>query len=115
MIKPKSILANIILLLLLINTSLADQRIKIGVSTALTGNGATLGDDIRRSLEFANEELAQGKYSFVFEDDGCSAKGAVNVAHKLINIDRVRYVIGFACSSAVLGSASIYEARKVVG
>jgi branched-chain amino acid transport system substrate-binding protein len=90
------------------------NKITIGVSTALTGNAATLGSDIRRSLLFARDDLAPDKYEFLFEDDACSGKGAATVARKLIDVNKVRYVLGFACSSTVLGSASIYEQAKVV-
>ncbi|MDC0357829.1 ABC transporter substrate-binding protein [Oligoflexia bacterium] len=87
---------------------------KIGVSTALTGNASTYGIDIKNALLFANKKLTGGRYQLIIEDDRCSGQGAATIAHKLINVDRVKFVLGFACSSTVLASAPIYEKAEVI-
>lgn len=99
---------------ILLGDAQADGRVKIGVAIPATGNAAIWGEDIRNSLMFANEELADGRYELVFEDDGCNPKSSVTAAHKLINIHKVRYVIGMPCSGAVMGAAEIYEKAGVV-
>ena len=58
--------------------------------------------------------MADGLYEFIFEDDKCSGKDAVTVAHKLINIDKVDAVIGFACSGAALAALPLYEKAGVL-
>jgi branched-chain amino acid transport system substrate-binding protein len=88
--------------------------IKIGVSVPLTGPSATYGADIRDVLLFANKKLANGRYQFVIEDDKCINREAVNVAHKLIDVDKVKYVLGFGCSGSVLATAPLYEKAGVV-
>lgn len=92
----------------------ADEPIRIGVSVPLSGEGAGYGADIKNGLLFAAEKLAPGKYQLIIEDDQCSEKGAVTVAHKLIHIDKVKYVLGFGCSGALLGAAPVYERAKVL-
>jgi len=94
--------------------SLAQEKIKIGVSTPLTGDAATYGIDVRNALVFANEKYAKNKYELVFEDDKCNGREAATVAHRLIGIVKVKYVLGFPCSGALLPSAPLYEKAKVV-
>ncbi|WKZ56370.1 MAG: ABC transporter substrate-binding protein [Bdellovibrionota bacterium] len=92
----------------------AEDRIKIGVSVALTGNAATYGTDIKNTLLFANDKLAGGRYELIIEDDMCEGKTGISVAHKLVNVDKVKYVLGYACSSSLLASAKVYEENKVI-
>lgn len=87
--------------------------IKIGVSTALTGDATPWGHDIRDVFTFANKHFGQGRYQLIFDDDQCSPKEAVTVAKKFIGTDKVEAVVGFACSGPLLGAASLYEAAKV--
>ena len=94
--------------------ALADSpKIKIGISTALTGSAATYGQDVKDGILFAAKVFAPERYEFVIEDDKCSGKDAVTVAQKLIHVDKVQYVIGFACSGAALAAAPAYEAAKI--
>lgn len=83
---------------------------KIGVSVPLTGDAAAFGTDIRRVIEYANDRLGGGKYSLLVEDDKCSGKDAVSVAHKFVEQDKVQFVLGPVCSGAALSAAPIYEA-----
>lgn len=92
----------------------AEPAVKIGVSTSLTSDAGTYGLDMRDFMLFASEKLAPGRYQLVFEDDRCSGKDAVSVAHKLINVDQVRYVTGFPCSGATLAALPIYEKAGVL-
>lgn len=94
----------------------ADEQkvVKIGVSAPLSGGASTYGEDIKNSLEFANNKIAGGKYDLIFEDDRCTGKDATVVAHKLMEIDHVDYVTGFGCSGAILSAAPVYEQAKTV-
>lgn len=87
----------------------ADNKIKIGISTALTGNGATYGNDLKNVVIFANEKLANNRYDLVFDDDKCDGREAVAVAHRFIDVLNLKYVTGFACSSTVLSTAKLYN------
>lgn len=92
----------------------ADEKIVLGVSSALTGGAATYGVDIKNILTFANQKLYQNRYEFVFEDDKCNGRDAVTAAQKFINILHVRAVVGFACSGTILASAPLYEKSKTI-
>ena len=87
----------------------ADEPIAIGVSTILTGEGSTYGEDIKNVLLFANEKLGQGKFRLVIEDDKCNPKDAITVAKKLTSSDKVRGVVGYGCSGALLGAAPVLD------
>lgn len=103
-----------IALLLMGRPAIAQEKIKIGVSVPLSGGAATYGVDVKNSLLFANEKLANNKYEFLFEDDVCNGKSAVSIAHKFIDVLGLKYVTGFACSGTVLPSAPLYERGKVL-
>jgi len=89
------------------------ESVKVGVSTPLTGPSATYGTDIKNALNFINSEILKNRFTLVFEDDKCNGKDAVSVAKKLIHIDKVKAVIGFGCSGALLSAAPIYNAAKI--
>ena len=91
-----------------------DRKIKVGVSTVLTGDSAAAGQDVRDAILFANEKFGNGRYEIIIEDDKCSPKDAVSVAHKFISVDKVDYVIGLLCSGATLAAAPLYEKAKIV-
>lgn len=98
----------------LATSALSQEKVKVGISTALSGNGASLGEDIKNAAIFANRTFADNRYDLVFEDDKCNGKDAVTIAQKLINIDQIKYVFGFACSGALLASAPIYQRADVL-
>ena len=91
----------------------AQEKIRAGISVPLTGPGAPYGHDILNVLTFLNEAVYQGAFEFTIEDDRCDPRQAVSVAHKLINLDRIKYVLGLPCSGAVLAAAPVYEKAKV--
>ena len=91
----------------------ADSKVTLGVSAPLTGPAAAWGADLKNVITFANEKLADGKYTLRFEDDKCTPKEAVTVAHKLIQTDKVSGVF-LVCGGTVLGSAPIYDRANVI-
>ncbi len=103
-----------ILISICISYSVYAEPIKIGVSVPLTGTTVNWGKDILNGISFANEELAKGAYQLIVEDDKCDPKESVTVAHKLVNQDGVKYVLGMACSGPLLAAAPIYEKAKVL-
>ena len=81
---------------------------RLGLSAPLSGPGAGWGNDVKNVLLFANEKLAGGRYSLVFEDDRCDPKTALSAARKFISIDHVREVF-VVCGQSVLSSAKTYR------
>lgn len=94
--------------------------IKIGFSTALSGDAAAWGLPIKKGAEIALDKVNQEggvngrKLELIFEDDKCDGKEGVTVANKLINVDKVPAVIGTVCSAATLAMAPIAEQNKVL-
>lgn len=108
------LLAPCFFVLLVCFSAVAEEKMRIGVSVPLTGNAATYGVDTQNVLIFANEKLADGKYEFVFEDDKCSGRDAVAIAHRFVGVLKLPYVLGFPCSGPLLSAAKLYERAKVV-
>src|SRR3989344_8626278 len=86
---------------------------KIGVMLPLTGDGAAYGLPIRKSLQIAVDEInANGgvngkKLEPVYQDSKCNPKDGNAAAQTLINIDKVKVIIGGICSGETLGAASL--------
>lgn len=95
-------------------TARADARIPIGVSVSLTGPAAPWGADVRDGIEFANKRFGREKYKLIVEDDACSAKEGVSIAQKFVSRDKVKFVLGYNCSSVLLAAAPIYRANGVM-
>ncbi len=95
-------------------TTAPQEKVKIGIAVPLSGGAASYGTDIKNALLFANKRIANNAYEFVIEDDHCNDKDAVNIAQKMVNIDKVQFMLGFGCSGTVLASAPVYERAKVV-
>lgn len=103
----------IVIVLFSLESSSADS-VKIGVQVALTGDAAFLGKDTMNALRFANEYFFDNKYEFVVEDDQCSAKGALAVARKLVELQRLPFVLGVSCNESLLAAAPVYRKNKTV-
>jgi branched-chain amino acid transport system substrate-binding protein len=54
------------------------------------------------------------RYQLIIEDDHCAGRDAASIAQKFVSLDKVNYVLGPTCRSAVLSSAPIYEQAKIV-
>jgi branched-chain amino acid transport system substrate-binding protein len=101
------------LIIALSKPSTADERIKIGILSALTGDSATYGVDSRNGLLFANDYFFAGKYDFVIEDDHCDSAAAVSIAQKFANLDHLKYVAGIGCNSVLMATAPIFDRAGV--
>lgn len=92
----------------------SEPKSKLGLSTALTGAASQYGLDIRNTVAFANKVLAHDAYEIVVDDDKCDGKTSITVAKKLVEIDGVREILGYTCSSSLMAAASYLERKKVV-
>jgi branched-chain amino acid transport system substrate-binding protein len=94
--------------------------IKIAVLAPLSGQVATFGESTRNGVLLAIDEWnAKGgvlgkKIVTVVEDSQCSADPAVNAANKVIDQDKVHYIIGEVCSSASIPVSQITEAKGIL-
>lgn len=103
--------------LALLNISIAmaaDKTIKIGIAGPFTGPYASFGDQFWLGAEKAVADLNSNggidgnQIVLIKADDACNPKQAVQVAQKLVNVEKVTAVIGHFCSAATLAAANIY-------
>ena len=93
---------------------------KIGVMYPLTGDAAAYGLPIQKTTKYAADEInAKGgvngkKLELIYEDSKCNPKDGNAAAQKLINIDKVKVIIGGVCSGETLGAAPLANDNKVV-
>jgi len=96
------------------------QPIMLGFISSLTGDAASYGKDDLSAATIAIEEInAQGgiggrQLKLIAEDGKCSGTEASLAAQKLVNVDKVKIVLGGACSGETLTIAPITEAQKVI-
>jgi len=98
----------------------ADQILKIGTMSPLTGPYAADGNDIRQGTEIAVEIIKEqgGIAGFtdikVFpQDTACDPKQAVAAANKLIN-EQVTGVVGAYCSSSTIPSSETLAEESII-
>ena len=93
---------------------------KIGVMYPLSGDAAAYGIPIQKTTKYAADEInAKGgvngrKLELIYEDSKCNPKDGNAAAQKLINIDKVKVIIGGVCSGETMGAAPLANDNKVV-
>ena len=89
-------------------TAFAQDSIRIGYVTTLSGPTAVIGNDMRNSVELALEHLGRrmgGKpVEVIFEDDQQRPEVGKQRTDKLVQQDRVPIVAGFIWSNVLLAS-----------
>lgn len=97
----------------------SNEPIKIGVILPLTGDAAAYGDPVQNGIKLAAEQINQAggidgrQVVMIYEDDKCDGQGGASAGQKLVNVDRVKYIIGPVCSSPAFGFEPITSAAKV--
>ena len=95
-----------------------EEVIKIGFIGPLSGDEAKGGESELNAINLALEDLGwkinNKKVKIIAEDGKCNGKEAATAAQKLINVDKVKVILGGACSAETLGAAPITEANKVI-
>ncbi len=91
--------------------------IKVGILAPLSGPAPTYGISHRNAAQMAIDEWnAKGgvlgrQIEAVVVDSQCAPDPAVNAANKLIDQDKVHYIIGEVCSKASVPVAEVAEPR----
>lgn len=97
-----------------------DSPIRIGFIGPLTGDAVSYGEPIHNAVRLAVDEInASGGVNgrmveVIYEDGKCANKDAVNAAQKLVNIDKVRFIIGGVCSGETLPILPITDPAGVL-
>jgi branched-chain amino acid transport system substrate-binding protein len=85
------------------STVFADDAVKIGMITTLSGGGSGLGIDIRDGFQLAVDEeggtLGGVAIELIIEDDGRKPDKATEIADRMIKRDKVQVMTGIVWSN----------------
>jgi ABC-type branched-subunit amino acid transport system substrate-binding protein len=96
------------------------DTIKVAILAPLSGPVPSFGEMTRDGALLAIEEWnAKGgvlgkKIIPVVEDSQCTPDPAVNAANKVIDQDRVKFIVGEVCSKASIPVSEIANSKKVI-
>jgi branched-chain amino acid transport system substrate-binding protein len=96
------------------------EQIKIGVLAPLSGPVPTFGVMTRDGALLAIDEwngkggVLGKKIAALVEDSQCTPDPAVNAANKLIDQNKVKYLVGEVCSKASIPVSEIANTKKVL-
>lgn len=97
-----------------------EDTIYVGLYTSLTGNSAGGGECLEQGIRLAMDEVngAGGikgkKIELIVYDDGGTTEGAVKAVTRLLEVDKVDYIIGSFLSPNVLATHTLTEEAKVL-
>ena len=96
------------------------DAVKVGLLFPMTGPVPTYGQSSREGAELAIQEwndkggvLGQ-QVEWVLEDDGCDGATATDAANKLMDQDKVKFIVGEVCSSASIPVSEIANPKQVL-
>lgn len=98
--------------------SASGKEIKIGMMSALSGNEAKMGQDMKQAAELAVDEInAAGgingsKIKLVAQDDACDPQTATAAANKLVS-EGVTAVVGGYCSGAAIPATGVFHQNGI--
>jgi len=97
-----------------------EEPIKIGVIVVLSGDAAIYGEDAKKGLDLALEEINKEggvlgkKIELIYEDSRLDPKEAVTAMNKFINIDRLPIVIIAEGSGPTSAVAPLADSNKTL-
>lgn len=97
-----------------------EEPLKIGGIAPLTGDEAGLGIALQRAAEMAIAEINQAggvlsqPIEMIWEDGKCGEREATAAVQKLINVDKVKFILGGVCPQESLVIAPVAESAKVI-
>lgn len=98
--------------------SVHDDTFRIGWISPMTGPASKYGADSAAVLAMRDVNARGGvmgkKLELIMEDGKCSGPDAAFAARKLVEVDRVEFILGGHCSTETLAIAPIVEQAKVV-
>src|SRR3981189_96943 len=104
----KILLAGCAALVLGLAPAAAQQKtVKIGFISTFSGPVAAIGNDMRNSFELGldhpGRKLGALPVEVIYEDDQIKPDVGVQKTQKLIESDKVDFVVGYICSKVLLG------------
>ncbi len=92
------------------------EPIRIGFIGSLSSDSVSYGAFIKNSIDLAVKDLrTQGRLiDIVYEDSKCDGETARAAITKLINVDKIKIIIGGVCNGETLAMSEIAEKNRVV-
>jgi len=94
------------------------ESVNIGVMMPLTGEGSFWGQNGRKGIELALDQINNREnrfsYNLIIEDSKTEPKTAVSAFTKLVEVDKVNYCLVDMISGNVLAIAPIAERNQVI-
>src|SRR5262245_42522998 len=88
--------------------SAQQKTVKIGFVSTFSGPTAVIGNDMRNAFELALDHLGRKlgglPVEVIYEDDQIKPEVGVQKSQKLVESDKVNFVVGFICSNVLLAS-----------
>src|SRR5215203_6159000 len=111
--------AGVSLLALTISPALAQQQnVKIGFISTFSGPAAAIGNDMRNAFELAldhhGRKIGGLPVEVIYEDDQIKPEVGVQKTQKLIESDKVDFIVGFIWSNVLLASLKPIVDSKTV-
>jgi branched-chain amino acid transport system substrate-binding protein len=110
----------LLLVVAIIGCQQAPKELKIAILSPMSGKVPTFGLSTKEGALLAIDEWnAKGgvlgmKITAIVEDSQCTPDPAVNAANKVVNQDKVHYIVGEVCSKASIPISEIANAAKVI-
>ena len=102
------------------NSPISTESIKIGSILILSGQGASWGEATKNGVDLAIKDINSNggvngqKLEAIHEDDSSDPKKAVSAFNKLVDQNKVKFIIGPNWSNTGLAVKSLAENRQVV-
>lgn len=103
-----------------VSAEIPEGPIVLGAMTPLSGEAVVYGEGQRQIIDLAVEEIntAGGvnghQLQLIWEDDKCSPQDGTTATQKLVEVDKVKFIIGQLCSGPTLAAAEITEPAGVI-
>ena len=128
--KRKNIILVVVLIIIVVIIGLISRagsssdvassgNIKVGFIAPLTGDAAVYGEPALNVTQLAINEINTSggingrQLQLIVEDGKCSGESAASAAQKLVNVDKVQFIIGGFCSGESLAAEPITTAANV--
>ena len=95
-----------------------DQMVRVGFISTFSGPSAAIGKDMRNAFELGLDHLGRKlgglPVEVVYEDDQQKPEIGVQKTQKLIESDKVDFVVGYNWSNVLLASLKLLVESKIV-
>lgn len=93
------------------------HQTKIGVLLPLSGPAAFVGNNAKNGIQLAYDSLPEtqkARIDLIFEDDSCAAKQGLDAANKLVQTDKIHFLMGPVCNAVIGSTADLMKENRIV-